>query len=324
MAARPGRVLSELSIAAPYPRSDCLSDVGRSTRLLPAGLGAARRGDGGVRALASSARIAHPCPRRGDAWPVGGRCARRRRAVLHPARAAPGRPGRLIADWGTLGRRCWSRSRSRGGAGGRGRGRRPAGGAVLAVALDRAVALSLRHHPAGDADRGDRAPDHRVGQQRRSVAADLRLDRGVLPHPVQHDPWPQLGRSQSAQPVRALRGGALAHADPSPPALGAALFPGRPAHLGRPGADRRRRRGVRGRHRRRRLGPGLSHPRIGLPAQDPAHVRGPRADLGDRHRDLPAADPAQPPAAAALARERAGAGSSESTLTSGARLFPTA
>ena len=40
-----------------------------------------------------------------------------------------------------------------------------------------------------------------------------------------------------------------------------ALFPGRPAHLGRPGADRRRRRGVRGRHRRRRLGPRLSHPR---------------------------------------------------------------
>ena len=45
-----------------------------------------------------------------------------------------------------------------------------------------------------------------------------------------------------------------------------------------------------------------------LPAQDPAHVRGPRADLGDRHRDLPAAEPAQPPAAAALARERARAG----------------
>jgi hypothetical protein len=31
-------------------------------------------------------------------------------------------------------------------------------------------------------------------------------------------------------------------------------------------------------------------------------------DLGDRHRDLPAADAAQPPAAAALARERARAG----------------
>ena len=34
--------------------------------------------------------------------------------------------------------------------------------------------------------------------------------------------------------------------------VGAALFPGRPAHLRRPGADRRRRRGVRRRHRRQR------------------------------------------------------------------------
>ena len=48
---------------------------------------------------------------------------------------------------------------------------------------------------------------------------------------------------------------------------------------------------------------GLAHPRIGLSAENPAHVRGPGADLRDRHRDLPAAVLAQSPAAAALARE---------------------
>ena len=46
-----------------------------------------------------------------------------------------------------------------------------------------------------------------------------------------------------------------------------AVFPRRPAHLRRPGADRRGGRGVRRRHRRQRLGPRLPHPRGGLPAQ---------------------------------------------------------
>ncbi len=59
---------------------------------------------------------------------------------------------------------------------------------VHAVEMARAVALSLRHHPAGDADRGDRAADHHLGQQHACCAADLRLDRRLLPDPVQHHP----------------------------------------------------------------------------------------------------------------------------------------
>ena len=74
----------------------------------------------------------------------------------------------LVADWGTLAPSLLVTVEiTLEALAGRGRGRRPAGGAVLAVALDRALALSLRHHPAGDADRGDRAADHRVGQRRR-------------------------------------------------------------------------------------------------------------------------------------------------------------
>ena len=62
---------------------------------------------------------------------------------------------------------------------------------------------------------------------------------------------------------RAARWQALLHLQA---AVGDAVFPGRPAHLGRPGADRRGGGGVRRRHRRHAVGAGLPHPRIGLPA----------------------------------------------------------
>src|SRR5258708_5024491 len=52
------------------------------------------------------------------------------------------------------------------------------------------------------------------------------------------------------------------------------------------------------------LWPRLSHRRIGLPAQHPAHVRGAAAPLGRRHRHLLRALARLPFAAAALARER--------------------
>ena len=64
----------------------------------------------------------------------------------------------------------------------------------------------------------------------------------------------------------------------------------------RPVADRRHRRRVRGRHRRHRLRPRLPHPRGRLPAQHPAHVRGPDPDQPDRDRDLPGLHPAAAPA----------------------------
>ncbi len=88
------------------------------------------------------------------------------------------------------------------------------------------------------------------------------------------------------------------------PAGGAALFPGRPAHLRRPGADRRGGRRVRRRLRRHRLRPGLPHSRSRIPAEDPAHVRGTRDGVGRRHCYLPGAELDFPPVAAALARER--------------------
>jgi NitT/TauT family transport system permease protein len=61
------------------------------------------------------------------------------------------------------------------------------------VEVGRALVLSLRGDPAGDADRGDRAADHHLGQRRQAVAADLRLDRRLLSDPVEHD-----GRMNSA------------------------------------------------------------------------------------------------------------------------------
>ena len=60
MAARPGRIQSELSIAAPYPRSEVVPDVGGVRGLVPAGLGATRRGDGGMKKADMSARIIAP------------------------------------------------------------------------------------------------------------------------------------------------------------------------------------------------------------------------------------------------------------------------
>ena len=81
---------------------------------------------------------------------------------------------------------------------------------------------------------------------------------------------------------RLYRASALADAALSQAARGDAVFPGRAAHLGRPVADRRGGRGVRRRHRRQPVGPGLSHPRIGLPAAHSAHVRRAASDLGCR------------------------------------------
>ena len=79
---------------------------------------------------------------------------------------------------------------------------------------------------------------------------------------------------------RLYRASALADAALSQAARGDALFPGGPAHLGRPVADRRGGGGVRRRHRRHAVGAGLSHPRIGLPAPHPAHVCRLVSDLG--------------------------------------------
>jgi NitT/TauT family transport system permease protein len=69
-------------------------------------------------------------------------------------------------------------------------------------------------------------------------------------------------------------------------------------------ADRRGGGGNRRGLGRSRLRPGLSHRRIRLPAQYPAHVRGAAAAVARRHRDLRAAVGADASRAAPLARER--------------------
>ena len=88
-------------------------------------------------------------------------------------------------------------------------------------------------------------------------------------------------------------------------AVVAALFPRRPAHRRRAGADRRDRGGDRGGLGRTRRRARLSHRRIRLSPEYSAHVRGAAVDLGVGHRDLSPAFRHFICAAAALARKRA-------------------
>ena len=111
----------------------------------------------------------------------------------------------LVTDWQTLMESWWiTMSHLDCGAHRGGRARRGAGGDVRRVEMDRALVLSLCRRAAGDADRGDRAADHHLGQRRQAVAADLRLDRRLLPDPVEHHGRPQFGRPQSGRSVPPL------------------------------------------------------------------------------------------------------------------------
>ena len=158
-------------------------------------------------------------------------------------------------------------------------------GPVQPVAGDRILVLSLRGDPAGDA--GGR---HRAAAADLSAAAfggaGLRLDRGVLPGARQHDAGTELCRPQSHRAVRTLQGVALADAVAAQVAVGAAANARRPAYRRRPVADRRsggrNRRGL----RRCRLGARLSHRRVRLPSQHPAHVRRAAAAVARRRGDL--------------------------------------
>ena len=132
----------------------------------------------------------------------------------------------------------------------RGDRRRRAGGAVRAVEMGGDVVLPVRHRAAGDADRGDLSADQHLCRQPDGEAAAVRLDRRVLPDPVQHDARPELGRPQSARPVQAQRRHAMAAALASAAAGGDAVFPRRAEDRRRPVADRRGRRRIRGRRAR--------------------------------------------------------------------------
>ena len=76
--------------------------------------------------------------------------------------------------------------------------RRRAGGAVHAVEMGGDVVLPVRGRPAGDADRGDLPADQHLCRQPDGQAPALRLDRRLLPDPVQHDARAEFGRPQSA------------------------------------------------------------------------------------------------------------------------------
>ena len=91
---------------------------------------------------------------------------------------------------------------------------------------------------------------------------------------------------------------------------GAAAHAGRAYDCRRPVADRRGGGGNRRRLRRRRLGSCLSHRRVRLPAQHPAHVRGAAAAVARRRCDLLVAVAGLASASAALARERGTSASS--------------
>ena len=134
----------------------------------------------------------------------------------------------LVNDWATLSQALLItlahhlRRAHRGGG-----SRRVVGGDLHAVEVAREIAASLRRHPAGHADRLHRAAHHHLDRRYQPVAPDLRLDRRLLPDPVEHDRRAQFRRPQSDRPVPALSGQPLANAALPALAGGASLFPRR-------------------------------------------------------------------------------------------------
>ena len=190
MAARPGRVIADLAIDAPYPRDAAFRTSPdyaahcRASRQLWQRIAQSGRCDGrDERARRHGRERSGVAERAGwlAAWRILAGRARPRRLGCGSRRAAwpasrptscPGRSlicqhaGRRLGD--AVGLAAGSRCGSRGLAllaavllGG------VAGGAVHPVEMARAVALPLCGHPAGDADRGDRAADHHLGQRHR-------------------------------------------------------------------------------------------------------------------------------------------------------------
>ena len=192
MTPRPGRVFTEIAIAAPYPRDERFrtsADYAGYCRQVSEALGT---GDGGRRVMSDRAlRIGLPILvlALGRAGLGSGRCA----LFAIPPYVLPG-PGlvlaTLIADGGLL----WQSLLVTLTITFEGFLLAAIGGIALAIAVQpmaagRILALSLRGHPAGDADRR-----HRAAAADLSAAAlggaGLRLDRGVLPGAGQHHARP--------------------------------------------------------------------------------------------------------------------------------------
>ena len=215
MSARPGRVFSELAIDAPA-RDAALPHLGGICRPLPAlrprrwrGRWQASREPRHERARAPHC-AARPGARdrRAGLGPGG---APQRHSALHPAGAGAGAVDarrRLADPVGFAARHAGNDVR---GSRARRDRRRRSRHRVQPVAADRALVLSLRGDPAGDAGGGDRAAAADLSAAA-GGGAGLRLDRRVLSGARQHHARPELGRPQSRRPVPAVRRVALADA----------------------------------------------------------------------------------------------------------------
>ena len=218
MAASPGRAVGEVRIDAPYPRDEAFRTSQPYNPYCREVSAQAARGHGQLMASSLSERSAdtgaatgttRPRPSRAPSASSASSASRRRsrsaawrwRRGRRSSRSTPSRttscPARawcsrsLIEDWGTLFPSLLITLQitfmalcvaTIGGVGAR--------DPVHDLEVDRAQLLPVRGDPAGDADHLDRAPDPDLCRQRLSGAPDLRLDRRVLPDPLQHDARP--------------------------------------------------------------------------------------------------------------------------------------
>ena len=238
MAARPGRVFTELAVDAPYPRDQHFRTSAEYAAPLPPRLRSAGAGYGGGRRAMSARNASHERRDRAlrialpivvlalglSIWEMVVRIEDIPPYVL----PAPGLILQtLVADWALLLRSLavtldhhLRRLFARGG-----RRRRP-GGPLQPVAAGRIFALSLCGDPAGDAGRRHRAASSDLSAAARR-GARLRLDRGVLSGAGQRHARIEFGRPQSRRPVFPLRRLARAGAVAAQVAVGAALHPRR-------------------------------------------------------------------------------------------------
>ena len=197
-----------------------------------------------------------------------------------PRPSSPTRPALMRALWVTLKRHADRAGARRGDRLG---DRLP----VRAEPDHRAQLLPLRHHPAGDADRRDRAADHHPGEEHAGRADHLRHHHRDLPDHLEHHRRTAQRRPGTPEPVRHQPRVAPAEPDLSAHPERAAVLLRGAARLQRAGADRRRGGRVRRRHRRPQRRPRLRDPASGLPARNPPHVRRAVPDHGRRHRAVP-------------------------------------
>ena len=234
MSARPGRVVAEVAIDEPYPRSrafrtsarfahtcsSCRTRWQRSSRM-SAPYGRSGGGARAARGTARSARVRRLVLRPGaDAVGLAAAAGRRscasRTSRTTPCPAPTLVLQTLVANFGSLARQLVVHAedhvrRARAGL----RRRRADRGAVRAFAADRDRAVPGRRGAAGHADRRDRAADPDLRREHDRRVAAVRLDRRVLPDPVEHRHRAARRRPEPARPLPPLPRHALAAPAPA-------------------------------------------------------------------------------------------------------------